>query len=185
MPTGPHRRSAAAQDQSRSAFRQAQWGGIPLSRDDVPFRSGFFGKPRGLREPREPHPAQAGLLVPCRGRQLVRHIWLTPENWVVSASAEVKAAQPRAWRSSLARRAPAIVAVVLVLLGVIAVAVRLDAPSDGTVVSFYRVDGVVVDVPSTVDGSGLQSGDVVIEIAGQRLANGVGGLARPQLGDEL
>jgi signal transduction histidine kinase len=103
----------------------------------------------------------------------------------VSASAEVKAAQPRAWRSSLARRAPAIVAVVLVLLGVIAVAVRLDAPSDGTVVSFYRVDGVVVDVPSTVDGSGLQSGDVVIEIAGQRLANGVGGLARPQLGDEL
>ena len=108
-----------------------------------------------------------------------------PENWVVSASAEVKAAQPRAWRSSLARRAPAIVAVVLVLLGVIAVAVRLDAPSDGTVVSFYRVDGVVVDVPHPIDGPGLQTGDVVTEIAGHRLADGLGGLARPQLGDEL
>ena len=102
----------------------------------------------------------------------------------MSASAEVKAAQPRAWRVSLARRAP-VVAVVLVLLGVIAVAVRLDAPSDGTVVSFYRVDGVVVDVPHPIDGPGLQTGDVVTEIAGHRLADGLGGLARPQLGDEL
>ena len=66
----------------------------------------------------------------------------------MTASASVKAAERRAWRSDLARRAPAIAAVVLVLLGVIAVAVRLDAPSDGTVVSFYRTDGVVVDVPS-------------------------------------
>jgi hypothetical protein len=63
----------------------------------------------------------------------------------------VKATQRRAWRGSLARRAPAIVAVALVLLGVIAVAVRLDAPSDGTVVSFYRTDGVVVDVPGPGD----------------------------------
>jgi hypothetical protein len=108
----------------------------------------------------------------------------TPE-WAVCASASVKVAQRRAWRSSLPRRAPALVAVVLVLLGVIAVAVRLDAPSDGTVVSFYQVDGVVVDVPSPVDGSGPQSGDVVIDIAGQRLANGLGGQARPQLGDEI
>ena len=107
------------------------------------------------------------------------------ENWVVSASASVKVAQRRAWRSSLARRAPAVVAVVLVLLGVIAVAVRLDAPSDGTVVSFYRVDGVVVDVPSPVDGPGLQTGDVVTQIAGHRLADGLGGLARPQAGEEI
>ena len=74
----------------------------------------------------------------------------------MSASASVKAAERRAWRSNLARRAPAIVAVVLVLLGVIAVAVRLDAPSDGTAVSLYRTDGVVVDVPSPVDGPGLR-----------------------------
>jgi signal transduction histidine kinase len=103
----------------------------------------------------------------------------------VSASTELKAAQPRAWRSSLARRAPAIVAVLLVLLGVIAVAVRLDAPSDGTVVSSYGVDGVVVDMPSPADGPGLQTGDVVIEIAAQRLANGLGYLARPQFGQEI
>jgi hypothetical protein len=49
----------------------------------------------------------------------------------------------------LARRAPAAVAVTLVLLGVIAVAVRLDAPTDGTVVSFWQVDGVVVTVPDS------------------------------------
>jgi signal transduction histidine kinase len=103
----------------------------------------------------------------------------------VSASASVKAAKRNAWRSALARRAPAVVAVVLVLLGVIAVAVRLDAPSDGTVVSFYRTDGVVVDVPSPVDSPGLRSGDVVTEIAGHRLADGLGGLARPQLGEEI
>ncbi len=103
----------------------------------------------------------------------------------MSASASVKAAQRRAWRSSFTRRVPALVAVVLVLLGVIAVAVRLDAPSDGTVVSFYQVDGVVVDVPSSVEGPGLQNGDVVIEIAGHRLADGLGGLARPLLGEEI
>jgi hypothetical protein len=73
-------------------------------------------------------------------------------------------------------------AVVLVLLGVIAVAVRLDGPSDGTAVSFYWADGVVVEVPSPVDVPGLHTGDVVIEIAGHRLADGLGGLARPQLG---
>jgi signal transduction histidine kinase len=103
----------------------------------------------------------------------------------VSASASVKATQRRAWRSNLARRAPAIVAAVLVLLGVIAVAVRLDAPSDGTVVTFYRADGVVIDVPSSLDVPGLQTGDVVIEIAGHRLADGLGGLARPELGEEI
>ena len=103
----------------------------------------------------------------------------------MSASAAVKAAKRNAWRTALARRAPAVVAVVLVLLGVIAVAVRLDAPSDGTVVSFYRTDGVVVDVPKPIDGPGLQTGDVVIGIAGHRLADGLGGLTRPQLGEEI
>jgi signal transduction histidine kinase len=104
---------------------------------------------------------------------------------VVNASASVKAVQGRTRRSNLARRAPAIAAVVVVLFGVIAVAVRLDAPADGTVVSFYRVTGVVVEVPSPVDGSGLQTGDVVTEIGGHRLAGGLGGLARPQLGEEI
>ena len=89
------------------------------------------------------------------------------------------------WRSNLARRAPAIVAAVLVLLGVVAVAVRLDAPSDDTVVTFYRTDGVVIDVPSSLDVPGLQTGDVVIEIAGHHLADGLGGLARPELGEEI
>jgi signal transduction histidine kinase len=103
----------------------------------------------------------------------------------VSASVLVKAAKRNAWRSALARRTPAVVAVVLVLLGVIAVAVRLDAPSDGTVVSFYRTDGVVVDISSPLDGPGLQTGDVVIEIAGHRLADGLGGLTRPPLGEEI
>jgi signal transduction histidine kinase len=104
---------------------------------------------------------------------------------VVNASASAKAVQRRTRRSNLARRAPAIAAVVVVLFGVIAVAVRLDAPADGTVVSFYRVTGVVVEVPSPVDGSGLQTGDVVTEIGGHRLAGGLGGLARPQLGEEI
>lgn len=85
----------------------------------------------------------------------------------------------------MARRAPAVVAAVLVLLGVIAVAVRFDAASDGTVVTSWRTDGVVVDVPNAVDGPGLQTGDVVTKIGGQRLADGLGDLARPQLGDEV
>ena len=56
---------------------------------------------------------------------------------------------------------------------------------DGTVVSLYRSDGVVVAVSSPVNGPGLRSGDVVIEIAGHRLADELGGLARPQLGEEI
>ena len=77
------------------------------------------------------------------------------------------------------------IAAVLVLLGVIAVAVRLDAPADGTVTSFWQVDGVIIDVLSTSTSQSLQSGDVIIEIAGHRLADGLGGLARPALGDQL
>ena len=71
------------------------------------------------------------------------------------------------------------------LLGVVAVAVRLDAPSDDTIVTFYRTDGVVIDVPSSLDVPGLQTGDVVIEIAGHHLADGLGSLARPELGEEI
>jgi signal transduction histidine kinase len=77
------------------------------------------------------------------------------------------------------------IAVVLVLLGLIAVAVRLDAPADGTAVSFWQVDGVIVDVPGAAKSSGLQSGDLVTRIAGHRLAEGLGGVARPIPGDQL
>jgi hypothetical protein len=87
-----------------------------------------------------------------------------PAEWGVCASASVKAPLRGAWRTSMARRAPAVVAVVLVLLGVIAVAVRFDAASDGTVVTSWRADGVVIDVPKAVDGPVLQTGDVVITI---------------------
>ena len=103
----------------------------------------------------------------------------------VCASASVKAPLRSAWRPSMARRAPAVIAVVLVLLGVIAVAVRFDAASDGTVVTSWRTEGVVVDVPNAVDGAGLQTGDVVTKIGGQRLADGLGDLARPPLGEEV
>jgi signal transduction histidine kinase len=103
----------------------------------------------------------------------------------VCVSAVVKAPLRSAWRTSLGRRAPAVIAVVFVLLGVIAVAVRFDAASDGTVVTSWQTDGVVVDVPSAVDGPGLQTGDVVAKIGGQRLADGLGGLPRPSLGEEV
>ena len=72
----------------------------------------------------------------------------------------------------------------LVLLGVLAVAVRLDAGSDGTVVSSWMTDGVVVQVTSSDEGP-LRDGDVVTTIAGRRLADGLGGLARPGLGEEV
>ncbi|MFI6604137.1 hypothetical protein ACIBHX_48590 [Nonomuraea sp. NPDC050536] len=49
------------------------------------------------------------------------------------------------------RRIPALAAIALVVLGVIAVAVRLDAPSDGFLVrtewSSWRADGVVAGRP--------------------------------------
>ena len=71
------------------------------------------------------------------------------------------------------------------LLGVIAVAVRLDAPGDGTVVSFWQVDGVIIDVPDPADSPDLHSGDLVTVIAGHRLAEDVGGLPAPVPGDHL
>jgi signal transduction histidine kinase len=103
----------------------------------------------------------------------------------VCASAAVSVASRRALRLQLARRAPAAIAVILVLLGVIAVAVRLDSPADGTIISVWQADGVVVTVPDPAASQGLQTGDLVTGIAGHRLADGLGGLTRPALGDEL
>ena len=93
------------------------------------------------------------------------------------------APQPRAWRQRLARRAPAVLAIVLVLIGVITVCVRFDAPADGTAVSSWQVDGVTVDV--LAPNSDLVRGDVVTGIEGRRLADGTNTLAAPPLGAEL
>ncbi|GAA2313093.1 hypothetical protein GCM10010149_75200 [Nonomuraea roseoviolacea subsp. roseoviolacea] len=87
------------------------------------------------------------------------------------------------------RRVPAGVAIVLVVLGVVATAVSLDAPSDGTIVrlgwSMGRLDGVVVDVPAAPSGPGLRTGDVVVAVAGRRLADGLGAVSRPGLGASI
>ena len=91
----------------------------------------------------------------------------------------------RAWGQRLVHQAPAVLAAGLILSGVLAVAVRLDAPADGTVVSSWQTNGVVVGVANGGAGDRLQDGDVVTTIAGRRLADGLGGLARPEPGQEL
>jgi signal transduction histidine kinase len=93
------------------------------------------------------------------------------------------------------RRSPVVVAAALVLLGLLATTARLDAPSDGSVLrlgwSTWHPDGVVVDVldtpsdPAPHTDSTLHKGDLVIAIAGHRLADGLGGLERPGTGDTL
>ena len=87
----------------------------------------------------------------------------------------------RGWHSRLVHQGPAVLAVGLVLLGVLAVAVRLDAAADGTVVSSWLTDGVAVQVVSSGARSPLQDGDVVTTIAGHRIADGLGGLNPPDL----
>ena len=90
----------------------------------------------------------------------------------------------------LARRAPLIVAFLAVAFGVVAVATRLDGPSDATVVTQSRWDAraswVVVDVP---DGrrpaTQLRSGDEVTAVDGQVLARGLGRAAHPADGDTI
>ena len=99
------------------------------------------------------------------------------------ASAAVSAPRRPEWWQWIARRGPAVLAVVLVLLGVIALAVRLDAPADGTMVLSYQADGVTVDVLAPTGG--LVPGDLVTRIEGHRLAEGPGALADPSLGAEL
>ena len=83
----------------------------------------------------------------------------------------------------MARRAPAALAVALVLVGVITVCVRFDAPADGTAVASYQAAGVTVDV--LAPNSGLVPGDLVTRIEGHRLADSPGSLADPSLGAEL
>lgn len=91
----------------------------------------------------------------------------------------------RPWTASIwrSRKTPAGVAIVLVVLGVVATAVRLDAPSDGSVVLLgWPPGGVVVDVPGGAGGPGLRAGDLVTAVSGHRLADGPGGAPSPRPG---
>ncbi|NBE99286.1 hypothetical protein FE391_35540 [Nonomuraea sp. KC401] len=77
-------------------------------------------------------------------------------------------------------------AIVLVVLGAVATAVCLDAPSDRSVVRLgWRPDGVVVDVPAPAGRSGLRTGDLVTGVAGRPLADGPGAVDRPPPGTTL
>jgi signal transduction histidine kinase len=92
-------------------------------------------------------------------------------------------------RGRRSRWAPAALAAVLVVLGVVATAVRLDAPADGTVIDLARSswhrDGVTAVIAGDADGSGLQTGDLVTAVGDHRLADGLGGVARPPLGTSM
>ena len=87
------------------------------------------------------------------------------------------------------RRAAALVAAGLLVLGVLATAVRLDAPADPGLVrlgwSAWQADGVVVDVGVGETRSDLRSGEVVNAVAGHPLTDPPGGVARPSTGDVL
>ena len=85
------------------------------------------------------------------------------------------------------RRVPLAAACALVVLGLVAAAVRLDTPADGTTLelgwSTWHPDGVVVGVPAGADAAPLRDGDVVTVIGGRALADGLGGLPAPAAGD--
>src|SRR4051794_21026007 len=79
-------------------------------------------------------------------------------------------------------RWPAVLAVLLVALGVVGALARLDGPSDGSVIRFggaaWRAGALRVDVTGE---SALRDGDEVTAIAGNRFTGGLVG----QLGDGL
>ena len=87
------------------------------------------------------------------------------------------------------RRAAALVAAGLLVLGALATAVRLDAPADPALVrlgwSAWQPDGVVVDVPASETRTDLRTGEVVNAVAGHPLIDPPGGVARPNAGDVL
>jgi signal transduction histidine kinase len=72
------------------------------------------------------------------------------------------------------RRWPPVLAVLLVVLGVVGTAARLDAPSDGSVIRFggaaWRADALRVDVTGE---SALRDGDEVTAIGGNRFTGGL------------
>ena len=86
------------------------------------------------------------------------------------------------------RRLPVLVAGVLIALGILAVAVRLDAPSDGTRVTDWQSGGVVVAVDARaepLDSPGLADGEVVVAIDGHPLADPPAAVAVPSSGTTL
>ena len=87
------------------------------------------------------------------------------------------------------RRAAALGAAALVVLGLLATVVRLDTPADPGIPrlgwSTWRADGVVVDVPAGSTSSELKSGEVVTAIAGHRLTERPGGVPQPTVGQSL
>lgn len=105
------------------------------------------------------------------------------------ASAAAVASRSRSGPGTRARRLPAVVSLALVLLGLIAVATRLDAASDGTLIragwSSWRSDGVVVDARGAAGPSEIRDGDAVTRISGHRLADGLGGIPRPEPGEAV
>jgi signal transduction histidine kinase len=84
---------------------------------------------------------------------------------------------------------PALLAGVLLALSLVAVVVRLDAPSDPTVLvpgrDTWSADGVLVDVLDGTRTSPLRAGDLVTTIGEVRLSRGLGGLTPPRAGDVL
>jgi hypothetical protein len=87
------------------------------------------------------------------------------------------------------RRAAALAAAALVVLGLLATVIRLDTPADPGMPrlgwSTWRADGVVVDVPPGSNSSELKSGEVVTAIAGHRLTERPGGVLQPTVGQSL
>src|SRR3954469_3093494 len=86
------------------------------------------------------------------------------------------------------RALPAAVAAGLLAVGLLATAVRLDSPGDGSTLPFgsatWGTGSVVVHVPEASAG-GLRPGDEVTAIGGTRLADRLGGLPEPSPGDVL
>jgi signal transduction histidine kinase len=87
------------------------------------------------------------------------------------------------------RRAAALLAAGLLVVGVLATAVRLDAPADPGLVglgwSAWQAEGVVVDVGAGETRGELSPGDVVTAVAGHPLTDPPGGVSRPSPGDVL
>ena len=87
------------------------------------------------------------------------------------------------------RKAAALVAAALMVLGLLTTVVRLDTPADPGQPqlgwSTWQAEGVVVDVLAGSPSTELQSGDVVTAIAGHRLTEPPGDVPQPSLGQAL
>ena len=80
---------------------------------------------------------------------------------------------------------PFALAATLVLSGLAMLAIRLDAPDDGSLVSAWSTMGVRVDMAAAAGSRGLATGDLIRGIGGVDLTDGLGNLARPTPGQAL